>query len=443
MKRTLHKHTKIFIHFLQKSIFILLPVFLGGSFAIAQTDIPISGKLLKKLKINERGALGTLVVDPNAVYSNVTTFSGQASTNGFSKKLDNNTITNMIADSLGTIGSLPLSIGSFKLTVANLNAEDVSARVIVRFYANNGAGGGPGTFMAGYSFNPATFTNGTVTYFISGDLPAPFAITTQGFWAGVTFDDNKGTTGITKDQLNNLGQGLFAPIDIGTSTDDFFSTDTAGSFTFNNPEGGYYDFRAAVPALRADFGWEFVSSIPLPVTLTDFKVQRSGLTNTVSWKTSQEVNSNYFSVQRSNDGSNFTEIGRVKAAGKSATVKNYSFADVSPKKGNNFYRIKMVDLDNSRKFSDIKNVRNDALLVFSLYPNPVQGNMVVEWNAETSGSVAITISDMNGRVIYNKESDVISGNNKVTIDASKFAKGVYNIKVTSEDDSYTRTFNKL
>lgn len=440
MKKTLHTDFQFFLHFLQKSAFFLFAILLLGSSSFAQTDIQVNAsnlKLIKTSKLNEKSAQGTLVVDPNALYSNITTFSGQAYPNGGATLISGNTITTLVADSLGLVGTLPFSIGQFSFSIVNYNTVDVSARPRVRFYANDGTNGGPGTYITGFSFNPITFFASSYQVY-TGTVP-PFAINTQAFWAGITFDDNTGATGITVDQLNNLGMALYNPIDVGSSTDDFFQTNAAGAFLVSNPAGGIY----TLGATRADFGWEFVSSIPLPVTLTDFKVQRSGISNTLSWKTSQELNSNYFSIQRSNDGSNFTEIGQVKAAGKSGTIKNYSFADAAPKKSTNYYRIKMVDLDNSGKFSDIRNIRNDALLVFSIYPNPVRENLVLEWNAESAGKAAITITDISGRTFYNNESDIINGNNKITIDAGKFAKGVYNIKVTTAEDSYTRTFNKL
>lgn len=442
MKRTLHKCTKVFLIFFQKSAILLLTTLLLVLSAVAQKDIQVGAanlKLVKTFKINGRGTQGALAADPNALYSNVTTYSGLKYFGGGSATdINGNTITKLVADSLALIGDLPFSIGQVSFAIANDNLVPVSARPRLRFYANDGVSGGPGTFITGYSFNAITYDANSVAIYTA--TVAQFAITTRGFWAGITFDDNTGTTGITAAQLDKLGMGIFDPIDVGSSTDGFFQTDVAGSFLEKDPAGATYIFPDPPPT---NFGWEFVSSIPLPVTLTDFKVQRSGVTNTISWKTAQELNSNYFSIQRSNDGSNFAEIGRVKAAGKSATIKNYSFADAAPKKGNNYYRIKMVDLDNSGKYSDIRNVRNDALLVFSLYPNPVSENLVLEWNAESAGKAAIIITDMSGRTFYNKESDVINGNNKVTIDATKFAKGIYNIKVTIGEDSYTRSFNKL
>ncbi|MEO5501001.1 MAG: T9SS type A sorting domain-containing protein [Ginsengibacter sp.] len=442
MKKTLHTELHYFLHYFLKSTFLIFVILLVGSSSFAQSDIQVNAtnlKLVNTFKINQRGTRGPLSADPNALYSNVTTYSELNYFGGGSTMdIDGNTITKLVADSLALIGDLPFSIGQFSFAIANDNVVTVSARPRLRFYANDGVNGGPGTFITGYSFDAITYdANSTAVY--TGTVP-PFTITTRGFWAGITFDDNKGTTGITAAQLDKLGMGIFDPIDVGSSTDGFFQTDVAGSFLVNDPAGATYIFPDPPPT---NFGWEFVSSIPLPVTLTDFQVQRSGITNTVSWKTSQELNSSYFLIQRSNDGSNFTEIGRVKAAGKSATIKNYSFADAAPKKGINYYRIKMVDLDNSGRFSDIKNIRNEGLLIFSLYPNPVKGNLVLEWNSESAGKAVVIITDLSGHIIYNKESEIITGNNKVVVDVSKFAKGIYNLKVKSGDDKYSQTFNKL
>ncbi len=440
MKKTLLTDFQFTLKFLLKSSFFLIAILILSFTSFAQTDIPVDAsnlKLVKTSRINERSGQGTLTVSPNALYSNITTFTGQPYLNGGATLISGNTITTLIADSLALTGNLPFSVGQFSFSVVNVNTDTVSARPRVRFYANDGTNGGPGTYITGFSFNPIKYAPTSVQIF-TGTVP-PFAITTKAFWAGITFDDNTGATGISVTEINNLGMGIYNPIDVGSSTDDFFQTDLAGAFLVSNPAGKTY----TLGATPANFGWEFVSSIPLPVTLTDFKVQRSGVSNTLTWKTSQELNSNYFSIQRSNDGANFTEIGQVKASGKSETVKNYSFADPTPKKGTNYYRIKMVDLDNSGKFSDIRNVRNDALLVFSIYPNPVRDNLTLEWNSESVGKAAISVTDMAGRTFYNKESDVTNGNNKITIDAAKFAKGIYNIKVTTGEDSYTRTFNKL
>ena len=103
-------------------------------------------------------------VDPNALYSNVTTFTGSGIANGGAALQAGNTITTLLADSLGLIGSPAIfswAVSTF--SVANFNAVDVSARPRIRFYANDGTAGGPGTLIAGLSFDPIDFYSQYVT----------------------------------------------------------------------------------------------------------------------------------------------------------------------------------------------------------------------------------------------------------------------------------------
>lgn len=191
-----------------------------------------------------------------AMYSNIDTFSGFASANGGAQVQSGNTITRLNADDISMLGALNQGAGvtQFSFNVANLNAVAVSARARIRFYAADGSGGGPGTVIAGFSFNPISFTANTVqTYFTT--LTAGTLLLPQNFWAGITFDNNTGGTGATLAQMNNLGMGLFNPPAIGTSQDVFFQTTAAGSFLANNPAGSFFNL-GGNPV--ANFGWEFI-----------------------------------------------------------------------------------------------------------------------------------------------------------------------------------------
>ena len=110
------------------------------------------------------------------------------------------------------------------------------------------------------AFNPITINPGVTL--LNGLLP-PASMNMPGgtFWAGVTFDNNNGTTGMTAAQLDNMGQGLFDPPDVGTSADLAFITNAAGSFfTISNPAGALFNL-GGQPA--ANFGWEFVVEKPV------------------------------------------------------------------------------------------------------------------------------------------------------------------------------------
>lgn len=217
-------------------------------------------------------------VDPLAVYSNVTTFSGSSFAQGAALA----GITRMVMDDVTFTTNPGVSqVTSLRFSVANQNASDQSVRARIRFWnadgASLGAGlpNGPGTYYApggtavGYSFAAITFAPGVTTLTGTGvaiDLPAG---TTTTLWAGITFDNVGTTTGATETELSNFGQGMFGPVDLGSSTDTVFETTAAGSF-FNtaNPAGAALNF-SGTPA--ANMGWEFVVNT-LPVELTKFTV---------------------------------------------------------------------------------------------------------------------------------------------------------------------------
>lgn len=183
-------------------------------------------------------------------------------------------------------------------------------------------------------------------------------------------------------------------------------------------------------------------STPIPVNLVDFKVQRAGKVNNVTWSTSQEVNTSHFVIERGNDGTNFTEIGRVTANGNSNTLLTYSFVDANPVKGINYYRLRVVDRDNSGKFSAVRSVRNEGIADVSIYPNPVNNEMTLTIDADKAETGALVISDVTGKVVATRTITVAQGNNKLPVNTAALASGAYIIKVQLNDDIVVRKFTK-
>ncbi len=203
---------------------------------------------------------GTTVVDPSARYSNVTNFSGSAFSHGGAAVQAGNTITRLVADDINMIAALP-TVTQITFSVTNLNTVPVVARPRLRFYAADGPAGTPGTLLGGFSFAPISFgANSVNLFFFNPSATANFALPLN-FWAAETFDNNTGATGATLAQMNNLGQGIFNPVDVGISGDLAFQTQAAGSFFANLPAGATFNFGGA-PA--ANFGWEIV---PAPASM--------------------------------------------------------------------------------------------------------------------------------------------------------------------------------
>jgi hypothetical protein len=216
--------------------------------------------LLNKYGVAAALALASMA-GADVLYSDVTTFSGQGYAAGGATVVAGDDTTRMVLDDITVApGAVGATVNSFTFSVANFNSSAVSARPVVEFFANDGSGGGPGTPLTGFVFNPLSFTAGTVqlfTFTSSGLFVVPADGT---FFAGIYFDDNSGGTGASAAQLNQLGQGIFAPPTVGTSTDSFFQTTGPGAAA-SNPAGAFESFGGNP---TADFGWSFSGDLATP-----------------------------------------------------------------------------------------------------------------------------------------------------------------------------------
>lgn len=171
----------------------------------------------------------------------------------------------------------------------------------------------------------------------------------------------------------------------------------------------------------------------LPVNLLSFTAQKQNNTTLLQWQTANEINNNYFSVERSLDSKIFNAIGNVQAHDN--TLKsNYSFVDNAPLTAMNYYRLKQVDNDGKFTYSGIVSVdfskNNNAS--FTISPNPAKDFI----NITSSGNVAnaeVTITDMNGRKLYSAKHNFTTGE-QINIPASQFAKQILLITINTDNN---------
>ena len=132
----------------------------------------------------------------------------------------------------------------------------------------------------------------------------------------------------------------------------------------------------------------------LPVNLIAFDVKKMENHTMLTWQTSLERNSSYFEVQHSEDSRNWTPLGTVSAATSSAANVRYFFPDLTERFGIQYYRLKMVDIDQSYTYSTIRQIKLEATQMISAYPNPVTDKLLIG-SKEVLTSVKVT--DMAGR----------------------------------------------
>ena len=202
--------------------------------------------------------------------------------------------------------------------------------------------------------------------------------------------------------------------------------------TIKNTAGIYFDFNLPV-ATNVSKTVVLVLS-PLPVTLTSFQAALKDAVVQVTWATSVEENVKHFEVQRSANGIDFTTIGIVQPG-----QTTYLFTDKEPLTGYNYYRLKSVDKDNAYKHSTIVmvNVRNEATVISSLYPNPGNGNVTLKLQGAIEGKVLVQVLDQQGRQIVTKQFGVQrTGEYKTPIVLSGLSKGSYVLRIVINDKIY-------
>jgi len=100
------------------------------------------------------------------------------------------------------------------------------------------------------------------------------------------------------------------------------------------------------------------SPVGLPIELLYFKVMRDNLLNKLFWSTASENNNDFFTIEKSINGSDWEIIDRQNGAGNSSIQLNYYFLDQSVESLINYYKLKQTDYDGKFKYSDIISIDN-------------------------------------------------------------------------------------
>ncbi len=182
----------------------------------------------------------------------------------------------------------------------------------------------------------------------------------------------------------------------------------------------------------------------LPVRLLEFSAKLTKEQVQLDWKTIVEENAQYFVVQRSADGFNFSDLEVLKAAGNSNRLQNYQTFDQNPLGGTSYYRLKIVDFDQETNYSRIVAISRQANLQNTLvaFPNPSLSGTELYLKLENFAGqdATLTIADAMGRLITNRILRVPRGNSVVLVEelSQPIPVGIYILKLQTQEGVYTQ-----
>ena len=241
-------------------------------------------------------------------------------------------------------------------------------------YAGEDAFGGE-TGFSNHRYNILTGNNATTTTFSDGVEVEVFRVELLGDPANTVNVDLVANTDFNPHYINvtgSLGNLVDPDFDGGLATANVFY----GITSSENPGSGGTTLVTTV------------ESVALPIKIKSFTaVPFENRDANLDWVTASEVNGSHFDVERSDDGVNFAQIGRVEATGNSSTDQDYKFSDREVNMERNdvvqYYRIKMVDIDGEYKYTGVRVVnftRVDIDFTINAFPNPTVNYIQLELN---------------------------------------------------------------
>lgn len=186
----------------------------------------------------------------------------------------------------------------------------------------------------------------------------------------------------------------------------------------------------------------------LPLKLINFNVARATDNNVqLNWTTTAEINISHFELESSTDGINFRKTGSVVAKGNNYSTA-YAYKDViTDKTGTQFYRLKMVNKDATFSLSPVKSVKLSEIKtgLINISPNPAVNYITITVNAEDQETVTLTIINMHGQKIRQKNLKLSQGINFITEDINSLSKEGYILSIKNNNTGkVTRmSFQKL
>ncbi|MBP7555023.1 MAG: T9SS type A sorting domain-containing protein [Chitinophagaceae bacterium] len=155
---------------------------------------------------------------------------------------------------------------------------------------------------------------------------------------------------------------------------------------------GTYDYSDVVTAT--------VLTGTLPVHWLGFSARQQSQGILLSWSTATEEGSKRFDVEHSTNGSSWSRVATITAAGNSSTVQHYEALHANPASGSNYYRIRQIDADGKHNFSKVVFIavaaNHNAVLA---YPNPVTNGVLY---VKLEAAAGVRIVNMSGLTVVQK-----------------------------------------
>jgi hypothetical protein len=176
------------------------------------------------------------------------------------------------------------------------------------------------------------------------------------------------------------------------------------------------------------------SLTPLPVALLSFNEKCTDNHTDITWVVSEDINTGYFTLERSHDGLKWQELAKIKSG--TGASHDYIYTDKNPINGQSFYRLKHTGKNGiTDYFSQILQGCYDAEKAISIFPNISNGKFTIQ-GADGASGMTVYSSEGIAMLSYTSMEDGIE------IDLGAFADGVYFVCIVMQDKTIIKKLLK-
>lgn len=213
---------------------------------------------------------------------------------------------------------------------------------------------------------------------------------------------------------NSQGQGG------SNGTDPSAGNADDGDTTPDNPE---YQGLPEDAVIQDDEG-------PLPVTLIYWQGFSKDGFNLLQWSTANEINNDYFTIERSINGIDWSIIAEVSGSGTVSEQSDYQHKDYLNYSGSVYYRLSQTDYDGEREVFDIIYLEIEQITPSVLiYPNPTSGIFSIDLGSNEPNT-KVEVYDGSGCRV---EVRINSEGQQLKFDMTNHPEGNYLLKIIQGD----------
>lgn len=248
--------------------------------------------------------------------------------------------------------------------------------------------------------------------------------------------------GISK--YRNVGDPSKEDGGIANSIEGTWSFHEAGEVSIVPYDKGYYAEMKMKTFSEFWLSKGFVgNSGALPVELISFNARKNQADDRskdvlLEWETASEEDFDHFDIEvaigdEAYREGRFLRIAQVFGQGSLKDGKKYEFTDHAPGKwGNVYYRLKMVDIDSTFRYSRVRTLAFENQSQWSVYPNPSKGMFYLGDNIPSGPSVSVNVYDLKGRILKRVDGALDPAwKRRVDLTGHEFEAGMYVLEVVN------------